>query len=308
MLDEFFPIIASLCMGACVTCVLLLGVNVVNDLGVRYRERFLRETSTEMDDVLMELPAEKLFAMSLIFAVILMMCGAGYVVMAADPVRTDAFGVQTGGISWIKMFFIGIICGITGFLIPRWYIRHKKKQRLNKFNEQLVDALGSISSALKAGFSINQAVETIADERNKPISEEFTILVRETRLGVPLDEALDKMVHRIKSDDFELVSAAIITARQTGGELTTVLERLASVIRERMRINGRIRALTAQGRMQAYIIGAMPYLLLIAMSYVSSQMTSEFYNSPIGIIVLIVVTLLDIIGFLMIKKITTIDV
>ncbi len=293
---------------ACVTCTLLILVSFINDLNKRYSERFVREASTEMEDVLIELPPEKLYTMSIFLGLFGAMLGAGYVIITAAPIEMDEFGMTTGGLSWFKLGFIAGTLGILFFLAPRIYIRHKRKQRLLKFNEQLVDALGSISSSLKAGFSINQAVEVIASERNKPISDEFTVLVREMRLGVTLDDALDKMNTRIKSDDFALVAAAIITARQTGGELTTVLERLAAMIRERLRITNRIQALTAQGRMQAYVIGAMPYLLLIAMSYVAAGLTTAFYNSPIGIIALVIVTILVICGFLTIRKITNIDV
>jgi tight adherence protein B len=185
---------------------------------------------------------------------------------------------------------------------------------MNMFNDQLEDALSSMSSSLKAGFSINQALEVVAEENKRPISVEFRLLVQEIRLGVPLDEALQKMVDRLECPDMELVSTAIITARQTGGELTAILDRLASVIRERMRINQRLRALTAQGRMQAYMIAAMPGLLLLAMSYIAPDMMSNFFNAtvanviPIGILLIIGAFILVVIGFFVIKKITTIDI
>ena len=123
-----------------------------------------------------------------------------------------------------------------------------------------------------------------------------------------MDDALDNMSKRIGSDDFELVSTAVITARQTGGELTGTLERLAGLIRERMRINNKLKAMTSMGRLQALMIGCMPFLLLWGMYYVSPGMVSGFFNTPVGYIAMLVVIILDIVGFLVIKKITTIDV
>ena len=132
--------------------------------------------------------------------------------------------------------------------------------------------------------------------------------MHEIHLGVSLDEALDKMVARLNCPDFELVAISIITARQTGGELTSILERLASVIRERVRITGRIKALTAQGRMQAVIIGLMPWALFIAMMYIATDMMTNFFSSLPGILCIIVVIVLDVSGFLLIRKITSIDI
>ena len=125
---------------------------------------------------------------------------------------------------------------------------------------------------------------------------------------VNFDEAFEKMARRVGSADFELVVIAVITARQTGGELTSVLERLAGVIRERIRITNKLNALTAQGRLQAYIIGAMPFLLLAAMAKIAPDMVDAFFNSPLGLLIMLLVIGLVVTGFLIIRKITTIDV
>jgi len=208
----------------------------------------------------------------------------------------------------VKAIGLGAIIAIVAFPVPRLILRYLRIKRLAKFNEQLEDALGSMSSSLKAGFSINQALESIADENRPPISIEFRLLVQELRLGVPLDEALNNMCKRIESDDFELVTVAIITARQTGGELTSVPERLASVIRERLRIYRKVNALTAQGRMQAIVIGIMPFALMFLMSYIVPDAMAAFFQSVVGIIACVIAMILVIVGFLAIKKITSIKV
>lgn len=207
-----------------------------------------------------------------------------------------------------KIIFVGVITVVVAFPSPRFYLRFLKKQRLQKFTDQLEDALLSMSSSLKAGFSINQAMDAVAQEGRSPISFEFTLLMQEIRLGVPLEEALYKMNARLQSPDFELVSIAIITARQTGGELTSILERLAAVIRERVRIQQRVRSLTAQGRLQAWIIGVIPFLLMLVLFYIAPDMMDSFFASLIGIAILIGVIVMDVCGFMMIRKITTIDI
>lgn len=289
-------VLASLCAGIAVTCTALVFVELFSALSARYRERFIQETSVEMDDVLLNMPPSKILDVSLALAA------------ACAAAAVFAVGFLVENMTVMKGVVGALLAAGLAFPAPRLLLRHLRKQRLAKFNEQLEDALLSISGSLKAGFSINQALEVIANENRKPLSSEFSLLMHEIHLGVSLDEALDKMVARLNCPDFELVAISIITARQTGGELTSILERLASVIRERVRITGRIKALTAQGRMQAVIIGLMPWALFIAMMYIATDMMTNFFSSLPGILCIIVVIVLDVSGFLLIRKITSIDI
>jgi len=297
-----FAFLASLCAGLSVTFTTLVIVDFISYASSRYKERYVKETAIVLDDVLLQMPPGKIFDLSLDESGL-----SGFLGMLI-------LGIAGSEWSWTKGIFIGITCAAATFPAPKLFLKHLKKQRLAKFNEQLEDALSSMSSSLKAGFSINQALEVIADENKNPISVEFKLLVQEIRLGVPMDEALQNMVQRLDSADFELVSTAVITARQTGGELTAILDRLASVIRERMRINRRLMALTAQGRLQAYMISMMPIGLFIAMSYITPDMISQFMHAtvmgfiPIGITLLIACAGMLVAGFFVIKKITTIDI
>ena len=269
-------ILASLCAGIAATCTALIFVEFISAFSARYRERFIQEASVEMDDVLLNMPPAKILDISFAIAAL----------CAAVAVMAVAFFVEN--MTLTKGVVAALLAGGASFPGPRLLLRHLRKQRLTKFNEQLEDALLSISGSLKAGFSINQALEVVANENRKPL--------------------LDKMAARLNCPDFELVAIAIVTARQTGGELTSILERLASVIRERVRITGRIRALTAQGRMQAVIIGLMPWALFIAMMYIATDMMTNFFSSLPGILCIILVIVLDLAGFLLIRKITSIDI
>lgn len=289
-------LLASISAGLCVFFSVYIIIDFMLFTGNRYKERFLQEAAVEMDDVLLQIPPGKILDVSLAGSAIAAFIVIGLLCLtSADP-------------SWTKIIFLALVTVAITFPIPRLYLRHLKKLRLQKFSDQLEDALLAMSSSLKAGFSINQAIESVAQENRSPISFEFKLLTNEIRLGVPLEEALENMNKRMQSPDLELVSVAIITARQTGGELTGVLERLAGVIRERVRIQQKIRSLTAQGRMQAWIIGLVPFALMLALFYIAPDMMDSFFSNFIGILLLIGVIVLDICGFLMIRKITTIDI
>ncbi len=289
-------ILASTCSFFAIFIATLAVINFIKYTSEQYKSKYVEETTTELDDILLQLPPEKIFDLSLAISVFCSLSVAFIV------------GISGDSFSWIKLIALSTLVAVITFPIPRFYLRIKKVRRLNKFNEQLEDALISISSALKAGFSINQALEVVVKENRNPISVEFKLLMQEVRLGVPLDIALQNMVDRLNSNDFELVATAIITARQTGGELTVTLERLAAMIRERMRINGKLKALTAQGKLQAYVVGAVPFLLMFLMSYVAPNMMSVFFDNIVGIIVIILAVIWIIIGFFIIRKITTIDI
>lgn len=295
-MSENLGLVASACSGLSVIFATLVIVDFFSYISARYKERYLKEAAVELDDVLLQMPAARIFDFSLAVSGL-----AGFLAILI-------LGVGGAEMSWVKVTFIGVLAAGLAFPAPRLYLRHLKKRRLIRFNEQLEDALSSMSSALKAGFSINQALEVVADENRQPISVEFRLLLQEIRLGVPLDEALRKMVERIQSDDFELVSTAVITARQTGGELTAIFDRLSTMIRERLRIEGRLRALTAQGRLQAYLIGAMPFMLLFAMAFVAPGMMNNFFHSLFGVLLIVGSFMLVAIGFFVIRKITSIDI
>lgn len=289
-------LLASVSAGLCVFFSVYIIIDFMLFTGNRYKERFIKEAAVEMDDVLLQIPPGRILDVSLAGSAIAAFIVVGLLCLtSADP-------------SWTKIIFLAMVAVAVTFPIPRLYLRHLRKLRLQKFSDQLEDALLSMSSSLKAGFSINQAMESVAQENRSPISFEFKLLTNEIRLGVPLEEALENMNKRMQSQDLELVSVAIITARQTGGELTGVLERLAGVIRERVRIQQKIRSLTAQGRMQAWIIGLVPFALMLALFYIAPDMMDSFFSNFIGILLLIGVIVLDICGFLMIRKITTIDI
>jgi tight adherence protein B len=165
-----------------------------------------------------------------------------------------------------------------------------------------------MSNALKAGFSITQAFESVAKEGEQPIAQEFDMFLQQTRLGVNFSDALTNMEERVGSADLSLVVNAIETARKTGGNLTEIFEKIASTIRERMRIENRIQTLTAQGRLQGLIVSMMPIVIGVALSIVDPAMMLPFLHSMTGLMIIATVIFLILCGGLVIRKIVNIDV
>ena len=141
-----------------------------------------------------------------------------------------------------------LVGAVIGFFLPRWYVRRRQGKRLNQFNKQLPDTITLIANALRAGSSFLQAIELVVREARPPISTEFQRVIREVNLGLPFEQALENLVRRVKSEDLELMVTAISIQYQVGGNLAEILDSIAFTIRERVRIKGEIRTLTAQQR------------------------------------------------------------
>ncbi len=192
--------------------------------------------------------------------------------------------------------------------LPRWALALLRQQRLKRFNEQLVDALMTMSSALRSGASILQAFEHIGRQNRTPISQEFNLLLQQTRLGVKFEDALLNLERRVSSEDLALMVRSIEIARQTGGNLTEVFDKIAAVIRERIRIQGRIRALTSQGRLQGVVVGLLPLALIVALFFLDPAMMGAFFSSAAGIAIGGAALLLEVLGALLIRRIVAIDI
>jgi len=191
---------------------------------------------------------------------------------------------------------------------PRLLLAILRRRRIARFNIQLVDSLVGMSSALKAGFSILQAFETVVKQNLNPVSQEFSLFLQQVRVGVKFEDALRNMEGRVGSEDLVLMNQSIEIARMTGGNLTEVFEKIASTIRERMRIQHRIRSLTAQGRLQGIVVGSMPVALLFLMTLVDVKMMMAFFASRIGVGLIVLAGLLVLGGALIIRKIVDIKI
>jgi len=204
---------------------------------------------------------------------------------------------------------------ILGFFAPRIWLGRRKSGRLNSFNKQLPDTITLVANALRAGSSFLQAIELVVRESRPPISTEFGRVIREVNLGLPFDTALENMVRRVKSDDFELMATAIAIQHQVGGNLAEILDSIAFTIRERVRIKGEIRTLTAQQRLSGYVVGLLPFglagfIYLAAPTFFDPMWDPKvsLAGLPAGVIILGFGVIMMMVGFTAIQKIVDIEV
>lgn len=216
------------------------------------------------------------------------------------------FGLSLGGIVW---YFVGGIRIKSGWQngespLARWL----DNRRRAKFNAQLPEALATMSNALRAGFSLSQAFDSVVELGDRPMSEEFLIFQQQLRIGMSFEDALESMSERVGSDDLTLVTTAILISRKTGGNVTEIFDKISETIRGRQKIERKVRSMTAQGRVQGIIVSILPILLGLFMFIIKPGMMSSFLFSLTGVISLTVMLLLITVGWLIIRKIIRIDV
>jgi tight adherence protein B len=192
--------------------------------------------------------------------------------------------------------------------LPFMFYKQMRKRRLKKFEQQLPDVLVMISGALASGASLNMALQSVMLEQEAPISQEFMLFVREQRIGVDFDTSLRNMERRIPLLDFAMFSAAMRISREVGGDLGEVLSTLADTLRKKASMEGKIDSLTAQGRMQGIVMTGLPVLLGGLLFALEPESMSKLFTTPIGWGLLAVIVVMETLGYIFIKKVTTIDV
>lgn len=170
-----------------------------------------------------------------------------------------------------------LIGGVIGFFLPRFYVKRQQAIRLIKFNDQLSDMLNLMVNGLRAGYSTMQALEAVSRELPPPISDEFRRVVQEMQIGIPMEKALENLLRRIPSDDLDFVVTAINVQREVGGNLSEILDNISFTIRERVRIKGEIRVMTASVRTSGAVLSLIPVFLSLALWFVSPEYISSFF-------------------------------
>jgi tight adherence protein B len=192
--------------------------------------------------------------------------------------------------------------------LPKKYLAHMRKERIDTLEKQLPDALLMLSGALRAGASFPTALEAVVHEAAAPISQEFDLLMREIRLGIDLDVAMRNVEKRIPVPDFMMVTAAVSIAREVGGNLAEALESVARTLREKLQMEGKIKALTSQGRMQGIVMTCLPLFLMLVLRFMEPKAMAPLFNQPVGWATLAVISVMEFLGYKSITKITNIDV
>jgi tight adherence protein B len=213
-------------------------------------------------------------------------------------------------LAWVLSGSVAIVgaCVVLAFLAPRLVLRWVAMRRLRQFENQLPDALLMMSGALRAGASLAMALDSVAMEGRPPISQEFELLQRELRLGVDMSVALEAMERRVPVPDLALVTAGLLLAREVGANLAETLESLAKTVRARLQMEGKIRSLTAQGKMQGLVMTCLPLFLIAVLNMMEPEAMEPLFHEWYGWVTLGGIMVTISIGYHFIRRITTIDV
>ncbi|MGI5838278.1 MAG: type II secretion system F family protein [bacterium] len=225
------------------------------------------------------------------------------IVIAGCTVAASLLGFLLGRSALAAFLFLPL-----GVLVPVQYLNHKVEKRGRLFINQLPDAISIISNALKSGYSFLQSVDMVSGELPAPVSQEFAQVVKECRLNVSLEDALGNMLQRVNSRDLEMMVTAILIQREVGGNLAEVLDNINTTIRDRLRILGEVRTLTAQGKISGIVIACIPAVLAFLLYTINPSYMRPLFIHPLGQALLGTAVVMQIIGLNIIRRIINIEV
>lgn len=274
------------CVFLMMTCLWFIFLKKATRFMENYKETFTSTASSNMSDMFMSVDANQMFMINLGAIVIL-------------PLLT-----------WLLTGDIPATLGMLGLIIvlPTVFYRTMRKQRLKRFEAQLPDGLVMLSGAMRAGASLNIALESLVKEQPAPLSQEFELFLKEQRLGVEFEESLKKMEQRIPIPDFSMLVTALLINREVGGNLAETMETLGETLRRKGMMEGKIQSLTAQGKLQGIVMTGLPILLGVLLNFIEPEAMSKLWTTTVGYMVLVVIVIMEMLGYFMISKITSIDV
>ncbi|MCR3956871.1 MAG: type II secretion system F family protein [Gudongella sp.] len=206
------------------------------------------------------------------------------------------------------MWFIGVAGFFLGYRIPDVFVNSTKKKRMKQLNSQLPESLTILSNGLRAGFSFIQAMNVAATEMESPIRDEFLRIIRDNSIGKTLDETLLDFSNRTDDEDIDMFVTALIIQRKVGGNLAEILDTIAATIRDRMRIRGEVKTLTAQSKISAIIISLLPFGIAIFLLAINPEYIMELFQSTIGIILVVLAIFFQIIGAFIMMRLADIEI
>lgn len=231
-----------------------------------------------------------------------------------DPVQLWTVALLMGAFTVVLIWFlfnslpVAVATGLVVLLAPRHVLSLLRQRRLNLFDRQLPDMLLSLSGALQAGTGVQNALKLLVEEAPAPLSQEIGLMQREQRLGLSFEQALDNLAQRMPSEATSLVVSVLKIATQSGGNLSEALDRISLTLRSRIQIQGRIKALTSQGKMQAWVMSCLPVGLMLVLNLIDPASMRFLWETPMGWAVLAIIVVLEVAGAWMIRKIVSIDI
>jgi tight adherence protein B len=198
--------------------------------------------------------------------------------------------------------------GVIGYMIPNAWLKRKIRIRIEKFNEGLPDMITTIVGSLRSGYSFSQALKTVSEECESPIKEEVRLMLKEMNYGITMEDALFNLSTRMPSNDLEMMIQTVLIQRQVGGNLATVLDIIVKTIKDRNKIQRQVQTLTAQGRLSGRVIGALPVVLGITIYLLNPEYINALFENPLGIMIMSAGVVSGATGFILINKLTKIEV
>jgi tight adherence protein B len=275
-----------LIMSFLVALCVIIGAYAVYGFYKKYHSEFTKNASLTLDDMFMFIDPEKLFFVNII-------------VLFVVPVLTL---LLTGSIPF------AIILTLLAVLMPRIMYSVIKKRRIKNLIEQMPDALNMMAGSLRSGSSLSMAMDFVATETAPPFSQELSLVLREQKMGVSFEDAMESMARRLTLEEVDLMVSAITISKSVGGNLAEVLERLANTLRSKAAMEGKIKALTSQGKLQGIVVGLLPVFLGIVLFQMEPEAMQPLFTTLYGWITVCVITVMLLVGAFFIKKIVTIDV
>jgi tight adherence protein B len=253
---------------------------------VQYQTKKVEEIAKQLDNMFIKVPANKLF-----------------LIYTLTPLGLGGIGFLVSG-----KIAITIILLVFGLVLPTIVIKWLDTKRKNRFQDQLVDGLMILGSSLKGGLSLLQSIEAMVEGMSPPISQEFSLVLRENKLGISLDESLERLNKRMSSEELNLIVTAISVARETGGELPQIFSQLIHTIREKTKLLGKVKTLTIQGKLQGFIMSFLP----IGFSILVYSMNPGYFNimieNDLGRALLGYAFIAQVLGIFLIRKFSKVEV
>jgi len=276
-----------LAVAAAFAGIVLLVVNIIRLIfkGLQsYEERYVSGATRTLDAMYLTMSPQQVLSLSLLSTLVV------FILVAVTTMS----------------LILAITLGVVAFALPIVAIRVLKWRRDKKFGEQLVDGLIAMGNALRVGHSLPASFELLAREMDNPMGQEMRLLVQEIRLGVSLEEALQHLNRRMPSEDLDILLMSIMISREVGGNLAEIFDNIADTIRERHRIEGKISALTAQGKLQGAVIAFLPVVIGLFLNAWSPQLFRPMFTHWLGLVMLAAIVVMEIVGCWMIWKIVSI--
>jgi tight adherence protein B len=269
-----------------IAAVVILLIAVMYNTFIEYRKTFTETTKISLEDMFLFVDPQKIFISNLLLF---------FIVPIVFYFLFDSI-------------FFSLVAGIVALVLPRLLYGYLKKRRSLKLVDQLPDALNMLAGSMRSGASFQIAMDLVAKEAPKPFSQELSLVLREQKLGVSLEDAFESFNKRMGIEDVNLMVSAIVIAKDVGGNLAETLERLASTLRQKAAMEGKIRALTSQGKLSGIVVSLLPVFLAVVLNSMDPEAMRPLFETYYGWAVMAVVAVMIILGGVFIKKIVTIDV